>query len=169
ARIGLLQADDVVAGGQLRDRVQAGALAPGGQRVRPAAGDVVAVTAGAGGGLEVGRQHPPHAGGRRARLEHGPARFCGLHVGHGRGIHAVAPGAQRAPARSWATSQSAVASIFSKPCWSTLIVYLPATTSAGVPSTLDREANWRARLTLASMPKLLKVSVKRLASTPCLA
>src|SRR5690606_9559581 len=167
ARVGLLQADDVVLRGQFGDRIQAGALAPGRQRVRPAAGHVVAVAAGAGAGLDVGRQHPQPARGRRAGLQHGAPRLAGCQLGEGRRVHARNHrGAQRAPPRSCATSHSAVASIFSKPYWSALIVYLPATTSAGVPSMRARAANWRARLSLASTPKLLKVSAKRLASTP---
>ncbi len=78
AGVGLLQADDVAAAGEPGDRIQAGALAARRQRVRPAAGHVVAVAARAGAGLDVGREQAQgvgggiHGGGTRASCRRGP-------------------------------------------------------------------------------------------------
>src|SRR5690606_19691801 len=56
ARVAFLQADDVVAAGQLGDRVERAALVARRQHVRPAAHRVVAVAARAGAGLDVGAE-----------------------------------------------------------------------------------------------------------------
>src|SRR5690606_32458066 len=53
AGVGFLQAHDVVRAGELRDLVQRAALVAAGQHVRPAPGDVVAIAAGTGTGLDV--------------------------------------------------------------------------------------------------------------------
>ena len=56
ARIGFLQSDDVMRAGQLRDLVERAALVASRQHMRPAARDIVAVSARAGAGLDVGAE-----------------------------------------------------------------------------------------------------------------
>ena len=84
ARIGFLQADDVVPPGQDRDGVQGAAFVAGGQHVRPAAGHVVVVTAGAGSRLDIGAEQAQPADGHSG---------CGAAITIGR---ARRPGPQRA-------------------------------------------------------------------------
>src|SRR3970282_1321979 len=85
AGIGLVEADDVVTASQLRDRAQAAALVAGGEHVRPAARDVIAVAARAGACLDVRAQQA-----QPARTTGG----AGVHVvrrGHGRHVHSSTP------------------------------------------------------------------------------
>ena len=84
ARIRLLQADDVVAAREFGDQIQRAALVAGRQYVRPAAGHVVLVAAGARTRLDIGAQQAQ------------PAR---LHQAAGSGV--VRPAARRRPALRW--------------------------------------------------------------------
>src|SRR6478735_3045186 len=132
--VAFVEADDVVAARQLRDRIQAAALVARGQHVRPTARRVIRVTPGARPGLDV----------RAEQLE--------AAVGHQPGDQPCDAAAGAPPAaRSFAIRPLAMRSMSSKLLPVTL--YLPLTISVGVLFAPERIMNWRPLLTCAFTEK----------------
>src|SRR4249919_185551 len=148
AGVALVEADDVVFAGQLRDGVQAQALAHR-QHVRPAAGGVVAVATRARAGLDVGAQQFQAAMARGLVHAHRRVR-----------VRAQPPRAARSFASRCVVMRSMSSMVLP------VTRYLPSTMMLGLPSTPVCSTNWAACFSWASVRALVMALANCVGSTP---